>query len=185
MWQEPLDLETEICFTGQVDPARARDTNFRFVARDTSGWSQGFDVTDANGGEWSVKLGLEAQTEVVTSRILWAIGFHQPPTYYLERWSLTGAGTSPSRRGDSVPSCRTIGCRRLVLVRESVRRFANRTADRGGQPPPEQLGLEDVQQQDLRAIEAGGRREAAVRRARSGRVAGPNHVPASADSGFD
>jgi hypothetical protein len=60
------------------------------VARDTSGWSPGFDVRDAAGAEWSVKLGPEAQSEVVSSRILWAIGFHQPPVYYLERWSLTG-----------------------------------------------------------------------------------------------
>ena len=28
---------------------------------------------------------------MTTSRILWAIGFHQPPTYYVERWTMTGA----------------------------------------------------------------------------------------------
>ena len=33
--------------------------------------------------EWSLKLGPEAQSEVVASRLLWAIGFHQPPTYWL------------------------------------------------------------------------------------------------------
>ena len=42
-----------------------------------------FDVRDAHGVEWSVKLGPEAQSAVVTSRILWALGFHPPPTYYL------------------------------------------------------------------------------------------------------
>jgi hypothetical protein len=63
---------------------------FTFVAADTTGYSPGFDVKDAAGLEWSVKTGPEAQTEVVTSRILWAIGFHQPPTYYVEKWSLSG-----------------------------------------------------------------------------------------------
>ena len=47
-----------ICFTEQADRSwRPSDTVFQFVARDTSGWSPGFDVKDANGVEWSVKLG--------------------------------------------------------------------------------------------------------------------------------
>ena len=39
---------------------------------------------------WSVKLGPEAQPEVVASRVLWALGYHQPPTYYLRSWQLSG-----------------------------------------------------------------------------------------------
>jgi hypothetical protein len=65
------------------------------VARDTSGWSPGFDVRDANGLEWSVKLGPEAQSEIVISRILWALGFHQLPIYYLDRWTLNGTESGP------------------------------------------------------------------------------------------
>jgi hypothetical protein len=35
-------------------------------------------------------------TEVVASRILWAVGYHQPPAYALEQWSATGAeGLNP------------------------------------------------------------------------------------------
>ena len=77
-----------------------RDATYNFVAKDTTGFSPGFDVRDEDGLEWSVKLGPEAQSEVVTSRILWAIGFHQPPTYYVERWSLSGqeAGVQPPAR---------------------------------------------------------------------------------------
>ncbi len=47
-----------------------------------------------------MKLGAEAQPEVVTSRILWAIGFHQPVLHYVEKWSLTGedAGPQPAAR---------------------------------------------------------------------------------------
>ena len=100
LWQEPVDLEQRDLFLGAGGAGLApTDTVFQFVARDTSGWSPGFDVKDANGVEWSVKLGPEAQSEVVTSRILWAIGFHQPPTYYVERWSLMGAEVGPQPAG--------------------------------------------------------------------------------------
>jgi hypothetical protein len=48
---------------------------------------------------WSVKTGPEAQTEVVASRVLWAIGFHQPATYYLAAWKMTGEHAGPSEGG--------------------------------------------------------------------------------------
>src|SRR5262249_18026063 len=63
---------------------------FAFISRKTSGFSPGYDVRDASGREWSVKLGPEAQSEVVVSRLLWALGYHQPPTYYVDRWTLEG-----------------------------------------------------------------------------------------------
>jgi hypothetical protein len=98
LWQEPLDLERRDLFHGAGGSRLApRDSVFQFVARDTSGWSPGFDVKDTNGVEWSVKLGPEAQSEVVTSRVLWAIGFHQPPTYYsLDSSPLEVSCASPS-----------------------------------------------------------------------------------------
>ena len=108
LWQEPVNLEQRDLFHGTGGAGLApADTAFQFVARDTSGWSPGFDVRDSNGVEWSVKLGPEAQTEVVTSRILWAIGFHQPPTYYLGRWSLMGAEAGPQPAGRFRPNLPT------------------------------------------------------------------------------
>ena len=105
LWQEPSDIQQRDLFHGpggaQLMP---RDASFAFVARDTTGWSPGFDVRTKDGTEWSVKLGPEAQSEVVSSRILWAIGFHQPPTYFLERWSLTGAESGPQPPGRFRPS---------------------------------------------------------------------------------
>ena len=53
------------------------------------------DHTQANDGvEWSVKLGPEAHTEVVLSRVLSAVGYHQPPVYYLPAWQLGGGPMS-------------------------------------------------------------------------------------------
>jgi hypothetical protein len=60
------------------------------MSTDTTGYSPGFDVRGPDGRAWSVKLGPEAQTEVVASRVLWALGYHQPPTYYLPSWQMSG-----------------------------------------------------------------------------------------------
>ncbi len=60
------------------------------------GFSSGYTVKDPEGKEWSAKLYPEARTEVVASRILWAVGYHQPPAYVLEQWSAAGArGPNP------------------------------------------------------------------------------------------
>jgi len=101
LWEEPADIAARDLFLGAGGTELLpKDPSFAFVAADTTGFSPGFDVKDATGLEWSVKTGPEAQSEVTTSRILWAIGFHQPPTYYIERWTLTGAqaGEQPAGR---------------------------------------------------------------------------------------
>ena len=105
LWQEPTDIAARNLYYGPGGrDLMPRQTTFAFVARDTGGWSPGFDVRDGNGLEWSVKLGPEAQSEVVASRILWAMGFHQPPIYYLDQWTLTGAESGPQTAGRFRPS---------------------------------------------------------------------------------
>ena len=105
LWQEPSGIEQRDLFHGSGgSELKPRETTFIFVTRDTTGWSPGFDVRDNDGTEWSVKLGPEAQTEVVASRILWGIGYHQPPTYYIDGWSLTGQESGPQEAGRFRPS---------------------------------------------------------------------------------
>jgi hypothetical protein len=105
LWQEPPDIRQRDLFDGPGGSAmRPREATFTFVARDTSGWSPGFDVRSEDGTEWSVKLGPEAQSEVVSSRILWAIGFHQPVLYFLDRWELRGQESGPQAAGRFRPS---------------------------------------------------------------------------------
>ena len=107
LWQEPENVAARDLFYGpggrELAPTAA--TPFTWVATDTDGFSAGFDVRGPDGREWSVKLGPEAQTEVVASRILWAIGYHQPPTYYLAEWQLSGGpgGRQPAGRFRSDP----------------------------------------------------------------------------------
>ena len=108
LWQEPVDITTRDLFHGAGGAALApKGSSFAFVAADTTGFSPGFDVTDSGGLEWSVKTGPEAQSEVTTSRILWALGFHQPPTYYLGRWTLTGAQAGEQPAGRFRPKLKT------------------------------------------------------------------------------
>ncbi|HXT68787.1 MAG TPA: hypothetical protein VN700_03480 [Vicinamibacterales bacterium] len=93
LWQEPTNIASRDLFNGVGGAALApQGDRFQFVSRDTTGASPGFDVTDAQGRKWDVKLGVEAQPEVVVSRLLWAVGFHQPPVYYVKSWTLTGGG---------------------------------------------------------------------------------------------
>ena len=56
------------------------------VKRDTGGFSITYRVRDERGREWSVKIGPEAQPEVVSARIVWAVGYHQVPSFFVERW---------------------------------------------------------------------------------------------------
>src|SRR5687767_5323476 len=76
LWQEPADLASRDLFAGPAPIVTVPDfaTPFTFVRVDRGGYSPGYDVRDASGVDWDVKLGKEAQTEVVSSRILWAIG---------------------------------------------------------------------------------------------------------------
>jgi hypothetical protein len=91
LWRAPDDLESRDLFHGSGGPdLRPQSTTFTFVAHKTSGTNKGYDVRDDQGRVWAVKLGTEAQPEVTVSRILWALGFHQPPAYYIEQWQLTG-----------------------------------------------------------------------------------------------
>ena len=113
LWREPADLETRDLLVGPSagvpKPTAAR---FTFLKADPSGYSPGYNLRDQDGIEWSVKLGPEAQTEVVASRILWAIGYHQVPTYYLTEWSMDGGPgghPGPGRFRPSLPNTKVVG----------------------------------------------------------------------------
>jgi len=94
LWQEPADLERRDLFFGPGGRGRAPDPNdgFLFLSAKSTGTQPGYDVKDSGGREWSVKMGPEARTEMVVSRVVWAVGYHQPISYYLPRWTLVRDG---------------------------------------------------------------------------------------------
>jgi hypothetical protein len=88
---EPRDLFWGI---GGQKYAPKPDAAYAFKERDTSGFSTKYEVKGPGDVEWSAKIGPEAQTEVLMSRILWGLGFHQQPLYYLPSWTLKRDGTT-------------------------------------------------------------------------------------------
>ena len=101
LWVEPADPAARDLFYG---PGGKRlvprtDVAYQFRKEDTTGHSGGYDVEDPDGRKWDVKIGDEAQSEIVVSRILWAIGYHQPAIYYVPRWRMAGGPTEMPKPG--------------------------------------------------------------------------------------
>jgi hypothetical protein len=81
--------------------APAPDAVYKVTGKDDLGFSVSFDVEGPDKMEWSAKIGPEAQTEVVMSRILWGLGYHQPPLYYLPSWQADQKGVEPRRESEA------------------------------------------------------------------------------------
>ena len=90
LWQDPVDLETQNLRWGGGGQALAPSPNvdYTFTSLDARGFSSGYDVVDPDGRAWDVKIGAEAQPEVVASRLLWAVGYRQPIVYFVPDWKL-------------------------------------------------------------------------------------------------
>lgn len=81
--------------------APPRNARFALKAKDETGFSVSYDVISPDGIEWSAKIGPEAQTEVVVSRILWGLGYHQPAIYYLPSWQIATEGGEPRHESEA------------------------------------------------------------------------------------
>ena len=127
-----------------------RTSSTRCSKRDETGYSGGYDVVGPDGREWDIKVGKEAQTEVVVSRILWALGYHQPADVLRDRLE-AGRHVGGRRRAGALPTrVRSRERGRMGLAREPVQRHAGVPRPHCHQPPVEQLGLQDEQQPRLR-----------------------------------
>jgi len=101
LWQSPNTanaqglyrgtIATRDLFYGPWGPERAPDPHatYTFIERKQHGTNPGITVRDPQGREWHVKQpphteqGAEGPIEVVLSRVLSAVGYHQPPVYFL------------------------------------------------------------------------------------------------------
>jgi hypothetical protein len=97
LWVQPRNIAERDLFLG---PGGARDVPsqdgvYTVIGRDVSGNSFGYDVTDDQGRTWDLKVGIEAQPELVASRVLWAIGYHQPVMHFLSTWKKKGDEAMP------------------------------------------------------------------------------------------
>jgi hypothetical protein len=104
LWVDPQDLALRDLFNGPWGAANAPDPDaqYRFVAPKKGGVNPGMTVRDSLGREWKVKQppttgrNAEGPIEVVLSRVLSAVGYHQPPVYFVRAFTLND-GKSVSR----------------------------------------------------------------------------------------
>ena len=96
LWERPANLTSRDLYYGpwgEENAPNPADT-FKFVEAKRTGVNPGMTVLDSKGREWSVKQPLpggvenEGQVEVVVSRLLSAIGYHQPPVYFVPAFTV-------------------------------------------------------------------------------------------------
>jgi hypothetical protein len=120
LWEQPTDLPTRDLYAGGWGASFAPDrtATFRFVERTLTGTNPGMTVRDPEDRKWSVKQAHpdrapEGPIEVTLSRILEAVGYHQPPVYFLQSFKLAGLGDTHVEPGGrfrlDTPNLKTIG----------------------------------------------------------------------------
>jgi hypothetical protein len=63
---------------------RTPSSPYTFIKEDMNGTNPKFDLRDAAGVKWKVKLGQEARPETAATRFLWAMGYAANEDYLLE-----------------------------------------------------------------------------------------------------
>jgi hypothetical protein len=99
LWREPVDLERRNLFYGiggreGMPHAGARYT---FIRHSDSGTQPKIIVKDDRGREWTVKFGREARPETVTTRIVWAVGYHTDQDYFVRQAYIGGKESFDAR----------------------------------------------------------------------------------------
>ena len=89
LWRDPGDIASRDLRYGPGSAEMAPAAPFTFVEEVKKGESPKFKVRDARGVEWSVKLGPEAQSETVATRLVWAVGYFAQESYYFDEVKLT------------------------------------------------------------------------------------------------
>src|ERR1044071_1641721 len=85
LWRNPGKISSRDLRYGPGSERLAPVAPFTFIEEDKDGESPKFDVKDARGTEWKVKLGPEAQSETVATRLVWSVGYFAEEAYYLDR----------------------------------------------------------------------------------------------------
>ena len=101
LWRDPGNIAAKDLRFGRGGKALAPSAGAEYVYKgsDVTGYSAGYDVVDPAGRKWDVKLGDEGQTEVIVSRLLWAVGYHQPVVYFVPEWRMKDGPVSKPNSG--------------------------------------------------------------------------------------
>ena len=91
LWVQPTGARDLFWGVGGQRLAPDPSIPYQVLAVKRSGFSAGMTVTGPDDRQWSAKFPPEASTEVVASRLLWGLGYHQPPIYYVAKWNAEDA----------------------------------------------------------------------------------------------
>ena len=99
LWERPADIGSQDLFFGPWGPERAPDPDatYTFIEEKQGGVNPGMTARDPAGRVWKVKQPpldgrlAEGPIEVVLSRVLSAVGYHQPPVYFVPTFTVTDA----------------------------------------------------------------------------------------------
>jgi len=104
IWQDSGDISAlNLAYgIGGADHAPDLNSAFTFVEEDMNGTSPKVKVKDANGIEWTLKMGQEPQAETAATRLLWAAGYFVDEDYYAPQVKI--AGLPKLKRGEQFAS---------------------------------------------------------------------------------
>ena len=120
LWRDPGNMRKRDLYYGPGSKDRAPVPPFRFIKEVKEGGMPKFEVEDARGVKWRVKLGPEAQAETAASRLVWAAGYNAEESYYLDRANIEGL--RKLSRGQNYVSGQSVRGARFEPRRDNVKR---------------------------------------------------------------
>ncbi len=132
LWTEPKDLESRDLFYGEGGKTDAPPRgSFQFIKEDLSGSNPKMTVRDANGVKWKIKLGAEAKSETVATRLVWAVGYTTDEDYYVADSRLTEVPPKLKRVKHLIAADGTIRDARYELEAKDVKKQGEWSWKRG------------------------------------------------------
>jgi hypothetical protein len=124
IWRDPGNISRRNLTFGPGSAELAPAAPFTFLKEEITGDSAKFDVTDARGVVWVVKVGPEAQAETVATRLVWAVGYFADEAYYVEGAEVRNL-PKLSRGMEFINKGGIVRAARFEPKRKDVRRGAN------------------------------------------------------------
>jgi hypothetical protein len=97
LWIDPGHVSKRDLRSGPAAGHPAPVGPFRFLKEVTSGDSPKFDMRDGAGRTWRAKLGPEAQSETVATRLVWSVGYFVDDALFFPRLRVRGLPSKLSR----------------------------------------------------------------------------------------
>lgn len=124
IWRDPGDISRRNLSFGPGSAELVPVAPFTFVKEEVTGESAKFDVLDARGETWVVKVGPEAQAETVVTRLVWSVGYFADEAYYLERAEIKNL-PKLSRGQEFIENRSVVRAARFEPKRKSISRGEN------------------------------------------------------------